>query len=69
MDTLGNVVDKLFTVNMKTWYAKENNDKPKHENLRSQRKSLTIEIDEISENIFKGKLTKEEACRPQHKTY
>lgn len=66
MDTLGNVIDKLFTVNLKIIYT---DDMPKLDNLRMQNRSLKSEINALSSDIINGKVKKYDALRPQHKTY
>lgn len=69
MDTLGNVVDKLLTVNLKIWYNQNSDDIPKMKNLGNQRKSLTNEVDDLSNQVLSGQIDEKDALRPQHKTY
>jgi len=71
MDTLGNVVDKLFTVNMKKYYRISGGSKDYKvlKNLSSQSDRLSNEIDQLTEEIVKGNMDEEDITRPQHKTY
>lgn len=67
MDTVGNVIDKLFTVNMKIC---NNQSNPKKlENLFIQRCSLKNEIDDNVNDIFSNSVDDNDIIRPQHKTY
>lgn len=66
MDTLGNLLDKQLTVTLKINNTKDNQ---KSSNLKEQLSSLTSEIDEISNEIFSGRMDKKDSIRPQHKTY
>jgi peptidoglycan hydrolase CwlO-like protein len=66
MDTFGNVIDKLFTVNLK---LKHNNEQCKIDNLQDQKSRLKNEIDNLANDILSGKLDDCDISRPQHKTY
>lgn len=64
MDTIGNVIDKLLTINLKTIHNLEkNNFKPLNDLLR-QKNLLVNEIN----NLYSKKLNKNN-IRLQHKTY
>jgi hypothetical protein len=66
MDTTGNIIDKLFTVNLK---LSHNSDEKRLNNLNIQKKSLMDEIDVSINKIFKHELNESDILRPQHKTY
>lgn len=67
MDTIGNIIDKLFTVNLKLIH--NNKDKNKIINLNVQRIALMSEIDKNINKVFSGELSEIDMVRPQHKTY
>ena len=69
MDTLSNVIDKMFTTNLKLWYNKNNPDISKVKNLAGQRKSLVSETDDLFDKVMNHKIDDSDALRPQHKTY
>jgi len=66
MDTLGNCIDKLFTVHLK---MSHNTERIKIENLNTQRIALENEIETILNKINNGELSLNDIVRPQHKTY
>jgi hypothetical protein len=66
MDTLGNLIDKSFTINLKIWH---HHDKSKVKNLLNQRIRLIKEIDDIFNDITSNKIDIDDISRPQHKTY
>jgi hypothetical protein len=66
MDTVGNIIDKLFTVNLKLIH---NKDQKRIDNLNIQKIALLNEIDVSINNIISGKVSDIDIVRPQHKTY
>jgi len=64
MDTIGNLIDKLFTVNLKLIHNKNNQD-----NLKIQKFLLMNEIDENVNKILKFDIADDDIIRPQYKTY
>jgi hypothetical protein len=64
MDTIGNLIDKLFTVNLKLIHNKKNQD-----NLKIQKSLLMSEIDENVNKILKSDIVDDDIIRPQYKTY
>ena len=68
MDTIGNAIDKLFTVNLKLINSDPNNIS-RIENLNCQKIALKSEIDQNIDKVFSGKLSEIDMVRPQHKTY
>lgn len=68
MDTIGNIIDKLFTTNMKIKY---NAHKPERiPNLVEQQKALAKEIDDgVSKLMAAEHINDIDVMRPQHKTY
>jgi hypothetical protein len=67
MDTIGNIIDKLFTVNLK---LKNNNNPDRLKNLNIQKDLLKSEIDNNIGNIMSATgLNDDDVIRPQHKTY
>jgi hypothetical protein len=69
MDTLGNVIDKMLTVNLKSFYGLDNPDIDKQQNLKQQRESLSREADDLAVGILTNQIDQKDAMRPQHKTY
>ena len=68
MDTIGNIIDKMFTVNMKMQYNKSKPERIK--NLEEQRIALAGEIDTNVNKIFRAEIINDiDVVRPQHKTY
>lgn len=66
MDTIGNIIDKLFTVNLKLMH---NINVDKLNNLRFQKKALMTEINVGIQRIWSEDLAAIDILRPQHKTY
>ena len=66
MDTIGNLIDKLYTVNLKLNYT---NDEHKIYDLEIQKNRLIEEIDDLSKNVLQNKINDYDIIRPQHKTY
>jgi len=69
VDTPGNIIDKLMTVNLKIHYNLRSANYGKLINLNSQRISLENEIDILINQIANGAIRKDDISRPQHKTY
>ena len=68
MDTIGNAIDKLFTVNLKLINSNPDNT-ARINNLNSQQVALMSEIDQNINKVFNGELSENDMVRPQHKTY
>lgn len=71
MDTIGNCIDKLMTVNLKLYYNVGNKDINKMINLNDQKKALECEITDLVSTVISKANTMQEIdmVRPQHKTY
>jgi len=69
MDTPGNVIDKLMTVNLKIYYNLCSKDRDKLCDLNLQRLSLQDEVSLLVDKIAKNQLKAIDISRPQHKTY
>ncbi|CAK0748355.1 hypothetical protein CCP1ISM_20025 [Azospirillaceae bacterium] len=71
MDTIGNCIDKLMTVNLKLYYNANNKDINKIINLNDQKKALEHEITNLIDiAISRSDAIQEiDMLRPQHKTY
>ena len=67
MDTLGNLIDKLYTSNLKSHFLKY--DINKLTDLTKQKKLLQNEIDVLFNDILMGKKNADDVIRLQHKTY
>lgn len=68
MDTIGNAIDKLFTVNLKLINSNPDNT-IRINNLNCQQAALMSEIDQNINKVFSGELSEIDMIRPQHKTY
>jgi hypothetical protein len=68
MDTIGNAIDKLFTVNLKLINSDFKNIS-RIDNLNTQQVALMAEIDKNINKVFSGELSENDMVRPQHKTY
>lgn len=66
MDTIGNVIDKMFTVNLKITH---NTDPIRLQNLNAQKEALMAELDAKAQQLFTHEVSDLEVIRPQHKTY
>jgi len=69
MDTVGSSIDKLMTVNLKTFYNLKSGDTEKLRNLDIQRNKLQIEISELLLKIFNKHIDDNDVSKPQYKTY